>query len=248
MRLKKNTILLCIILFSFLNGISQETKQVKKFISPTLIEKYSVLKSDKHIKEGNYTVTDLNNHILVLGQYKNNKKDSIWNYMNEAGNVIQKYNYSDSTLLIDEPDEATFVHADYKLDDLTSNGGKISAPYVIGGASYGFYLFYNPKDIPPQVENQTAVVKMTYSFSIEATGKVKTGTVHYSGAGIDLTEDIPVKNLPEDVYSFLPAQVDGKAVNSTLMYSTDLNINKSRLPREYSTPTQDSKMSQGVYH
>lgn len=244
----KALLLLLILTITICGVFAQETKTVKSFISPTLIEKYNVLKSDKHVKVGSYIVTDLNNHVLVSGQYKNNKKDSVWNYMNQAGAVIQKYNYSDSTLLLDEPDDATFVHADYKLEDLTSDGGQVSAPYLIGGANYGFYLFYNPKEIPPQVENQTAVVKMTYNLLIDATGKLKSGTVNYAGSGIDLTEDISVKGLPADIYSFLPAQVNGQKVTSTVMYSTDLNINKSRDPREYSAPTQDGRMNQGVYH
>ncbi|TKK70972.1 hypothetical protein FC093_04630 [Ilyomonas limi] len=225
-----------------------QAKTVKKMLSPSLVESYTVLKSNKYVKEGSYMVTDADNHVLVLGHYKNGKKDSIWNFMDAAGNVIQQYNYTDSALLLNNPDNNTIVQADYKLTDV-NNSGKIDAPAQVGGANYGFYLLYDLKSVPPQVLNQTAVVKMTYNFDIDKSGKVKGCTVTYKGAGIDLTEAIPAKKFMDEAYTFLPARVDGQPVESNLLYTVDVNISKSRLPKQYTSPTSDgAKMSQGIYH
>ena len=225
-----------------------QTKSFKKMLSASLVESYTVLKADKHLKNGNYMVMDADKHVLVLGQYKNGKKDSTWNFMDAAGNVIQQYNFTDSALLLNNPDNNTIVQVDYKLINF-NNGGKIDAPAQVGGANYGFYLLYDIKAVPPQVLNQTAAVKMTYSFDIDENGKVKACTVTYKGAGIDLTEEIPAKKFMNEAYYFMPAKVDGQPVESNLLYTVDVNINKSRLPKQYTSPTSDgAKMSQGVYH
>ena len=225
-----------------------QTKTVKKMLSSTLTESYTVLKTDKHVKDGSYIVRDADKHILVLGQYKNGKRDSVWNFMDAVGNVIQKFNYTDSTLLLNNPDNNTIVHADYKLMDI-KDGGKIDAPTQVGGANYGFYLLYDVKTVPPQVLNQTAAIQMIYNFDIDESGKVKSCTVAYKGAGLDLTEEIPAKKFVEEPYAFLPAKVNGQPVESNLLYTVDVNINKSRLPKQYTSPTSDgAKMSQGVYH
>ena len=225
-----------------------QTKTIKKMLSSSLIENYTVLKADKHVKDGSYMIVDADNHVLVAGQYKNGKRDSIWNFADAAGNVIQKYNFNDSTLMINKPDNNTIVHTDYTLDNI-SGDGKIDAPVQVGGANYGFYLLYDSKSVPPQVLNQTSVVKMTYLFKIDEHGKVNACTVSYKGAGIDLSEDIPVKKMTGDLYTFLPGKVNGQPVESNLTYTVDLDINKSRLPKQYTSPTSDgAKMNQGVYH
>lgn len=243
---KKSLLTLCLVI-AVCNSFAQ-TKSIKKMLSPSLTETYTVLKTDKHVREGSYTVTDADNHILVSGQYKNGRKDSIWNIMDAAGNLIQKYDYRNSALLLNNPDGNTIVEVDYKVTDIVT-GGNLEAPAQIGGANYGFYLLYDLKAVPPQVLNQTSVVKMTYNFNIDENGKVKGCTVMYKGAGIDLSEEIPVKKFTDESYSFLPAKVNGTPVESNLLYTVDLNISKSRLPKQYTSPTSDgAKMSQGVYH
>lgn len=69
-------ILLC--LFS-LTLIAQETKKVKeKHKNPWYTEEYSVLKSDKNIKQGNYKKLGYEDCLVINGYYKNNEKDSLW--------------------------------------------------------------------------------------------------------------------------------------------------------------------------
>ncbi len=65
--------------------------------------------------------------------------------------------------------------------------------------------------------------------------------------GVDLTEKVDIKNKPSDLYQFIPAKVNDKPVESVLLYTVDINVNKSRLPDPYNTPTGNSKMSQGIH-
>src|ERR1700749_4411461 len=58
-------------------------------------EKYDVLKSDKTVKEGAYAAyTIFGNQLLCEGFYKNNLKDSIWNYYNFQNRLAEFGKYA----------------------------------------------------------------------------------------------------------------------------------------------------------
>lgn len=73
---------------------AQDLKKVKtKSKSKGYKEIYFVLKSDKTVKHGAYTQTDLNGNILKTGFYKNNVKDSLWNIYIPGTNLVKSQGY-----------------------------------------------------------------------------------------------------------------------------------------------------------
>ncbi len=174
---------LSIFFLGFLQAHTQDTKNAKRIISSTLTEKYNVLKSDKHVKEGEYEVMNSSNHTIVSGQYKDGRKDSIWIAMDQSGNIIQKYNYTDSVLLQNDVDNTTNVQSGYKLLNAGSGEANAIPPCQIGGANYGFYLLYDPKSVPAQFLTFTYAIKMTYAFTINEAGKLTECNVSYKGPG-----------------------------------------------------------------
>jgi hypothetical protein len=58
-----------------------------------IVEKYSVLKSDKKVKQGWYTAT-LNDIDVVTGFYLNGERAGIWNFYSNEGKLIRTYNYT----------------------------------------------------------------------------------------------------------------------------------------------------------
>jgi len=73
-----------------------QTKSVTNEDQPSgLKEKYHVLKSNKNIKEGPYAAYSIYGDQLVCeGLYKNNLKDSVWNYYNFQHKLAEFGSYS----------------------------------------------------------------------------------------------------------------------------------------------------------
>lgn len=73
---------------------AQDLKKVKvKNKSNGYKEIYHVLKTDKTVKHGAYTKTDIKGNILKTGFYKNNVKDSLWNIYIPGTNLVKSQGY-----------------------------------------------------------------------------------------------------------------------------------------------------------
>ena len=223
--------MVCIITISF----TQEIKTVKHKLSSNLSEMYEVLKTDKKIKNGSYVVLDDNKKILVRGNYKNNKKDSIWAYYSANGTVVQRYDYGEMKLLEDDIDNATIVQPSYELiqADSSTTNKDIEPPIKIGGNNYGFYLLYDVKLIPVWLKTETRFSSPTMSFilTVSPIGKLENWDVKITEAdGKTTVENYSIKDLPNDAYEFIPAKVNGVTVKSKLILSVVLHINQDFNP------------------
>ncbi len=95
----KRISLAILLLISFAHAaISQETVLVTKN-NGSVFEEYSVLKSDKKIKHGNYTRLTKGTHgaltLEELGSYSNNKREGYWEfYYQNLNNIKEKGFYS----------------------------------------------------------------------------------------------------------------------------------------------------------
>jgi TonB family protein len=85
---------LCFLLLSTLL-IGQKTKLIK---DKETHEVYSILKSNSN-KHGDYQKFGTYNNLLIKGYYNNGIKDSIWEYYNSVGLLIQKYDYTSHGLI-----------------------------------------------------------------------------------------------------------------------------------------------------
>ena len=62
-------------------------------------EFYTVLNSNPLIKHGNYKKTYYNNTIKINGYYKNELKDSIWEFYDFNGKLEQKYDFTNKEII-----------------------------------------------------------------------------------------------------------------------------------------------------
>ena len=104
----------CIALFQLLLLIcfesnSQETRNISLTTKPISgKEIFYVLKSDKSIKHGEYK-REINNSIVVKGQYNLNKKIEIWEFYDFLGKLEQKFNYSENRIEYSNPEGSNLV-------------------------------------------------------------------------------------------------------------------------------------------
>ncbi|MEI7757985.1 MAG: hypothetical protein WCI80_02980 [Bacteroidota bacterium] len=239
--MKKLLFINAILALSLSSLHAQKDNWHKKRISPTLFENYMSLPQDKNVKNGAYNVANVDNKVLVLGSYKNNVKDSIWNFYNITGDIIQSYNYSTNQMLYHVVDPSTIVKQKVVIDTTLSEDDKIVAPQKIGGVNYGFYLIHSDKALPVEVKQQKNDILMEYVFSLSETGKLTDWHIVYTSTFFNDDRKQSISGLPKDAYEFTAATVNGKPIKSVLIYQVMLYVNQARDKGTYNVVTQQNQ-------
>lgn len=220
---------------------AQKDNWHKKRLSQTLFENYVSLPQDKNVRNGAYNVTNADNKVLVMGSYKNNAKDSIWNYYNVAGDIIQSYNYTTNQMLYRVVDPSTIVKQKVVIDTALGDDDKIVAPQKIGGVNYGFYLIHSDKALPIEVKQQKNDILMEYVFNLSETGKLTDWHIVYTSTFFNDDRKQSISGLPKDAYEFTAATVNGKPIKSVLIYQVMLYVNQARDKGTYNVVTQQNQ-------
>ena len=218
-------------------GLAQELKTEKKTLSRNLDEVYQVDPANKKIKEGAYKVVDDQKHVLVMGSFKDGKKDSVWTYYNNWQEPIQLYDFTNHRLAYEKTDSATSVKSIFQLYTPLKTGDKLQPPHKIGGANYGFFLLFDARDIPQEVRKYAEGATMSYVFSISDQGELLGWQVVYKGRQFrDIVQNKSIKGLPADAYEFVPAVINDHPVNSQLVLSVALDVNHIEVPTNNNMP------------
>lgn len=234
-------LLLCIVTITK----AQDIKTIKRTVSASLTEEYEVFKNNKKIKNGNYWVFDNNKQAIVKGIYNNDNKDSVWTYYNNNGEVIQRYNFKENKLVVNNADAATIVQQKFEIAHTATNA-QIEPAVKIGGANYGFYLLYDERLIPAKLKSETRLSTdtLSYIFTVSALGKLERWDVKTVNSYGDSTiQNYSIKGLPTDAYDFVPAKVNGTPVESKLILYVVLNIRQDNNPAPASTNIMTSQKS-----
>ena len=231
---------LTIILLSANSLSAQTTKWIKDRVSVNLVENAEHIKlGGKKVKNGECFIVDLNNAELARGNYKNGKKDSIWNYFGKTGDLIQVYDYSNKKLIYNMLDRKTIVTEAYVIDTSKFQNAKVVAPVKLGGVNYGFNLLYNERNLPTAVKQQTDKVLMEYVFSLSETGKVEKLNLNYTSTFYNTENPQSIDMDIPDAYEFLPATLNGIPVKSKFIYQIILEVSQARDKALYAIPTQN---------
>lgn len=231
---------LTIILLSANSLSAQTTKWIKDRVSVNLVENAEHIKlGGKKVKNGECFIVDLNNAELARGNYKNGKKDSIWNYFGKTGDLIQVYDYSNKKLIYNMLDRKTIVTEAYVIDTSKFQNAKVIAPVKLGGVNYGFNLLYNERNLPTAVKQQTDKVLMEYVFSLSETGKVEKLNLNYTSTFYNTENPQSIDMDIPDAYEFLPATLNGIPVKSKFVYQIILEVSQARDKALYAIPTQN---------
>lgn len=227
------------ILFFTTTSIGQTTKWIKDRVSVNLVQNAEHIKvGGKKVKNGECFIVDLNNAELARGNYKNGKKDSIWNYFAKTGDLIQVYDYTNKKLIYNVLDRKTIVTEAYVVDTSNLQNAKVVAPVKLGGVNYGFNLLYNERNLPTAVKQQTDKVLMEYVFSLSETGKVEKLSLNYTSTFYNTENPQSIDADIPDAYDFLPATVNGKPVKSKFIYQIIMEVSQARDRNLYAIPTQ----------
>ena len=226
----------------FISSISvkaQTTKWIKDRVSANLVQNAEHIKlNGKKVKNGECFVIDMNNAELARGNYKNGKKDSVWNYFSKTGDLIQVYDYTNKKLIYNVFDRKTIVTEGYIIDTSKYTNAKVVNPVKLGGVNYGFNLLYNERNLPTAVKQQTDKVLMEYVFSLSETGKVESVSLNYTSTFYNTENPMSIDTDNPDAYDFLPASINGVSVKSKFIYQIIMEVSQARDRNLYAIPTQ----------
>jgi len=168
----KKTLFIVIILFP-LTCISQKLKKIKDKESdyPNEII-YHVLKSNKLIKYGPYQVKTWTDKFIMQGFYKNDKRDSIWTYYNMKKEIVQKYDFTNDTIVLWNdyyPDSTIFS----LIDNGTEKIVQLERPplFLGGQGRLSDYILENLK-IPDEMFENNYSDNLLIAVTITKEGKI----------------------------------------------------------------------------
>jgi antitoxin component YwqK of YwqJK toxin-antitoxin module len=211
------------LLLAPLAAMSQD-KLVKKKVSLNLTEEYHVLNTNKDVRQGLYMVTDADGGAVVRGKYENNKKAGTWMFYDPNNKLVQQYDYNNSKMLYTNQDSGSFIKTDYSIS--APNKAAVTPPVKIGGSALAFLSFYNSKDIPPAILKEKSDINVTYTINVEPNGQIGNVYAEYESNGVNEKKKVYVKSNSSGLLDFIPAKVDGKEVESTVMLSTTIQADK----------------------
>jgi hypothetical protein len=186
-----------------LSLFSQELKHQKKSLGSRMREEFDVLKSNKEIKEGEYTLK-YDNFICQIGVFKNNQRSGLWKIFYDKEDLELEYNFDTSELI--------YFNKKYYVskDDST-----LVRPIYLGGMKYFFQSVINNID-PNQMQwgNGSFVI----SFEVDPNGVshkflLKTSCGYKN---LDLLAIKSVTKVATSTFKFLPATKDGNPISFVL--------------------------------
>lgn len=227
------------LIISSISVKAQAPKWIKDRVSANLVQNAEHIKlNGKKVKNGECFVIDMNNAELARGIYKNDQKDSVWNYFSKAGDLIQVYDYTNKKLIYNVVDRKTIVTEGYIIDTSKYPNAKVVNPVKLGGVNYGFNLLYNERNLPTAVKQQTSKVLMEYVFSLSETGKVERVSLNYASTFYNTENPQSIDQDKADAYDFLPATINGVPVKSKFVYQIIMEVSQARDRNLYAIPTQ----------
>lgn len=221
------------------NVFAQTTRVTNEDKSLGIKEKYYVLKSDKNIKEGAYAAyTIFGDQLVCEGFYKNNLKDSIWNYYNfqhklagfgkysngekvgvwnafdSKGGLQVQYDYTNKKLLVYNPAKSDSVNRQYYVisgkDTVKTFLGR--PPIFLDGDARSMRRSGTGIHYPKAAKENNVQGKVWIRFTIDLNGKASNFRVTRSlGYGCD-DEALKAVERAFDGGDWLPGLLNGSAV------------------------------------
>lgn len=223
------TLAFILLSFFFCGTISAQTKPArpaktapetviqKHRLTDSVVERFSVLKSDKNIRQGLYQAIYQKNYALASGYYNNGQKTGTWHFFDNRGNLIQNFDYNTNQITYEAPEDST-SNVLYVVDMQLTDSSKVTKPLKVGGRFFGYLPYINLFKLPPDLMNLDQRVSFgIVELLISPLGRLASFKVHvYSGSFervFNMSLDVPD---PADKV-FIPATLNGEAVASRVV-------------------------------
>jgi len=217
----RQTLIILICTIQTISAFGQATKEVtKKYKNPWYTEKYSVLKSDKKVKHGNFQKLGYEDCLVIDGYFDKGKKDSLWTnyywrskqiekqglYKNDKrigewkfyssdGTLIQTYDYTNQKIVysIRPTKEVTILQDGKETEEIL-----LSNPQFIG-STIELYDYIKPTQMEMaksgEYDLKTGMVIITFYVTEDGKAidhKIESGiSVKIDQKCLEIVKDIP---------------------------------------------------------
>ncbi|OCX51887.1 hypothetical protein BEL04_17950 [Mucilaginibacter sp. PPCGB 2223] len=212
--------------FFMLAGCAAFSQTVKRTndLTPQISEKFFVQKTNKKIREGEYTAYYNKNILLASGSYDNGYRTGEWEFYNNKGEHIQTYNYDTNAMTF--RDTSGKKGMKYYFSQDVHKGDTVTNPIPIGGYYFVIVpmMFYHPelsamiRRTYPGVEK----VQVTHIFTISPEGLLAKHQAMVTVDGKNQLYNLSDLNLDDEYKKFVPGTINGKPVESKITQETQL--------------------------
>jgi hypothetical protein len=219
----KSITLLFVALFYINTGFAQETMIRKHRLTDSVMERISVLKSDKSTRQGLYQAVSSKNIAVASGQFDNDKKTGIWHFFDLQGHQLQNYDYTNKKLLFEAVEDTT-SNLRYFVDKLLTDSDRTTKPVKAGGRYFGYIPYLKLFKLPAYLMDinrylSVAVIELLVSPG----GRLADFKVHiYSGANYEKVFNMST-DMPNEDKIFIPATVNGEPIGCRIMIKCQIN-------------------------
>ncbi|MBD3748675.1 MAG: hypothetical protein IE931_04185 [Sphingobacteriales bacterium] len=221
--MKKSILLLYLTIVSF-SIFAQELKEKKEDLDFMFRAEYHVLKSDKKVKQGMYTIfTKSKNKVAVRGNYDHNYLSGTWMFFDYQGNLEQRFDFDNQKLLFNQP-KLNDNSVSYQFPVKLSPEDTVKAPIKIGGTFYGYSFVIKPNyDISSYLHNSGITkTEIVHYLNIDESGKIISWKSIVKATNKEFENNI--EKLSDFFKAFIPAELNGKNIQSTIIFTTTTRI------------------------
>ena len=217
--MKYTLIIVCLIFAANLHA--QKLKKISQKVDYGFTEEYTVLKSDKSVRHGDFASYDSDKNLFMKGYYQQNQKDSVWTFYERNGEVMQKFNYRTNKL--EYINSANEVDSQYVHIDSVRINAKVETPpaFISGERAMALVIQRNVVYPPSAVENgETGMVYVYFEITVE--GKAVNHKVVKGASEVLDKEAIRViKKIPDE---WVPSYIDGKPVHTEFVMPVNFRL------------------------
>lgn len=219
-----------IIIFMLLFASFTNAQQVvlkKHNITKGIQERYYVLKSDHHTKQGLYQVI-YHKKALASGAYTNGKQTGVWHFYDYQQKLMQNFNFDTRRVLYEAPEDSVSKFK-YLFDETLHDADQVTKPIRIGGRYFGYLPYLKIFKLPPDLIYWDSDIPILLEILVSPGGNVADYIVHFNSFTYQKTFHVNINLLNTDDKLFIPATINGKAVSSRIMITCYLDTENDTL-------------------
>lgn len=197
---------------------AQKTVTQKNRLTELVMERYSVMDTNKQIKQGLYQAIYWHRTVIATGTYDNNVKTGIWHFFDTRGRLVENFDYDNLRLLYEEPmDSISSEHIIYAFDNTFKDTDHVTKPIKIGGRCYGyipymkfFMLSHDFDDL--NILRFTAILELLISPG----GRLADFKVHIKSPDFERITTFSTELIDDEDKIFIPATLNRKPILSRI--------------------------------
>lgn len=213
------------LLFYSVFAFGQETVRRSNKVASFITEKFSVLKSDKSVRDGEYSA-ETNDQIVAAGSYHDGRRVGNWQFFDNKGKVVQSYNYDLNRLWFNDTTDVKTV--EYDFVDSLKRGDRIIYPVKIGGIFYGFAPFlFDELDLSRAIIRDMggpSEVTCRHIFTIDDKGNLVKHEVLAIVNNTSKLYELDDRRFNDEFKKFIPAMINHHTVTSKMIVTNNLKF------------------------